>query len=68
MLSSGSLELNTDENWLFRILALVVGSEYVNPSVAFRGATPVLSLFLLLIKPQNRFGLDVQSGDMILVM
>lgn len=44
----------------------MVGSEYVSPSPAFNGATPVLSLFLLLMNPQNRFGLDVQSGEMML--
>lgn len=53
------------EHWReLRIVALVVGSEYISPSPAFNGATPVLSLFLM--NPQNRFGLDVQSGEMML--
>ena len=55
------------ENWLFEMFAFAVGSEYVRPSAALRGTTPLLSLFLLLIKLQKRFGFEVQSGEIMLV-
>ena len=58
MVVGSSVELNTDENWSFKMLALVVGSEYVKPSLAFNGATPVLSVLLLVMKLQNFLGLD----------
>jgi hypothetical protein len=56
MTEESSDVFNTDENWSFKMFALVVGSEYVR--LAFSGATPVLSVLLLVIKLQNFGGFE----------
>ena len=67
MVALSSSLLKTEENCSFSIFAFVKLSEYVTPFLAFSGETPELSHFLLLMKPQNRFGLVVDSGLMMLL-
>ena len=45
------------------MLALVVGSDYFKPSLAYRGAAPILSVLLLVMKLKNFAGFDCQSGE-----
>ncbi|KAH3706761.1 hypothetical protein DPMN_066150 [Dreissena polymorpha] len=50
------------------MLAFVPLSECGMPVLAFNGATPWLSVFLLCMKLENYFGLDEESGLIIYVM
>ena len=71
MLSLSSFLLNTDENCSFNMLVLALLSEWGIPDVwSLRGATPVLSQCLLLIKPQNRLGVGIflTANDAIYVL
>ena len=63
--SSGKI----DENWSFRILALVWLSECVIPVwLCLSGATPEFSHLLLLMNLQSFFGLLFSSGQIILLI
>ena len=68
MVSVCSSLLKTDENWLLRMLAFLLLSEWVKLVVSCNGATPVMSVLIPLMNPQNLLGFDFESGLMMFLM